>query len=71
MSGNNIIKAKISYEETTIESTNKRIERHEEHVARYEDKLRRKFATMEQAISGAKAQGNWLNQQIKGMKGNQ
>ncbi len=69
MSGNNIIKAKISYEETTIERTNERIERHEEHVARYEDKLRRKFATMEQSISGAKAQGNWLNQQIKGMKG--
>ncbi|HPB80709.1 MAG TPA: flagellar filament capping protein FliD [Spirochaetota bacterium] len=68
-SGNNIIKAKISYEDTTIERTNERIERHEEHVARYEDKLRRKFATMEQSISGAKAQGNWLNQQIKGMKG--
>jgi len=46
-----------------------RIERHQEHLKKYEDKLRKKFSTMEQSISGAKSQGDWMKNQMKGMQG--
>ncbi len=69
MAGKNIIQAKIDYEETQIQTTSQRIDRHRDHLARYEDKLRKKFASMEKSISGAKAQSNWMGQQFKGMSG--
>lgn len=69
MAGKNILQAKIDFESYAIENNNERIERQNEHLKRYEDKLRRKFAAMEKSISGTKSQGDWLNNQMKGMQG--
>jgi len=66
-SGKNIIAAKIDLELNAIKRADDRIVRHQEHLKKYEDKLRRKFATMEKAISGAKMQGNWMKTQMKGL----
>lgn len=68
-SGKNIIVSKIDLEELNIKSTNERIDRHQEHLKKYEDKLRKKFSNMEQSISGAKAQQNWMKNQMKGAEG--
>ncbi|HPA71199.1 MAG TPA: flagellar filament capping protein FliD [Spirochaetota bacterium] len=66
MSGKNILQAKIDYETDSIKQTDERISRHQDHLTQYEDKLRRKFSAMERAISGSKAQGNWLKQNMGG-----
>ncbi len=66
MSGKNIIQTKIDLEDSSIQIANEKIERQQEHLRKYEDKLRAKFAAMEKAVSGAKAQGNWMNQQMGG-----
>lgn len=66
MSGKNIIQARIDYETDAIKLTDERISRHQDHLTQYEDKLRRKFSAMERAISGSKAQGNWLKQNMGG-----
>ncbi len=68
MTGKNIIQAKIDYENNAIKSSDERIARHQEHIVQYEDKLRRKFAAMEKAISGSKAQSSWLKQNMGGGK---
>ncbi len=68
-SGKNIIANKIELEDTNIQMANSRIERHQEHLKKFEDKLRKKFSTMEQSISGAKSQGEWMKNQMKGMQG--
>lgn len=68
-SGKNIIANKMELEDTNIQMANSRIERHQEHLKKYEDKLRKKFSTMEQSISGAKSQGDWMKNQMKGMQG--
>ena len=62
--GKNIIVNKIDLENENIKLANDRIERQEEHLKKYEEKLRKKFATMEKALTGAKAQKNWMNQQM-------
>jgi len=67
--GKNVISSKISLQDEQIESTDNRIERHARHVKKYEEKLRQKFANMEKSISGAKSQGDWLKQQMKGLSG--
>jgi len=68
--GKNIISSKINLQDEQIESADNRIERHARHVQKYEEKLRQKFANMEKSISGAKSQGDWLKQQMKGLSGN-
>lgn len=68
-SGKNIIASKVDLEDNNIKSANDRIERQQEHLKRYEEKLRKKFATMEQSISGAKSQGEWMKNQMKGAEG--
>ncbi len=68
-SGKNIIANKMDLEDTNIQTTDSRIERHQEHLKKYEDKLRKKFSTMEQSISGAKSQGDWMKNQMKGLQG--
>ena len=60
MSGKNIIAAKTEEENENIKNTDNRISRHKEHLKKYEDKLRVKFASMEKSISGAKNQQNWM-----------
>lgn len=60
MSGKNIIAAKTEEENENIKNTDNRISRHKEHLKKYEDKLRVKFAAMEKSISGAKNQQNWM-----------
>ena len=61
--GRNIISTKVNVENDLIKSANDKIERQRQHLAKYEEKLRAKFATMEKAISGAKAQQNWMKAQ--------
>ncbi len=61
--GKNIITSKMDLEDENIKLANDRIERQEDHVKNYEEKLRKKFSAMEQSISGSKAQQNWLKQQ--------
>ncbi len=65
-SGKNIIASKIEYEDDSIKLTNERIKKHETHMKSFEEKLRKKFATMEKSISGSKAQSNWMKQQQGG-----
>jgi flagellar hook-associated protein 2 len=69
-SGKNIIQTKIEYEEHSLKTANEKIDRHQDHLKHYEDKLRRKFAAMERSVSGSKKQSQWLNQQMNGMKTN-
>jgi flagellar hook-associated protein 2 len=69
MSGKNILQAKIDYEIDAIKLSDDRISKHQNHLVQYEDKLRRKFSAMERAISGTKAQGNWLKQNMGGGQG--
>jgi flagellar hook-associated protein 2 len=60
MSGRSVIAAKVDQETESIKSTESRIDRHKEHLKKYEEKLRTKFASMEKSVSDSKAQGNWL-----------
>jgi flagellar hook-associated protein 2 len=60
MSGRNIIAAKMDSETEAIKSTDDRIDRHKEHLKKYEEKLRTKFASMEKSVNEAKGQGNWM-----------
>jgi len=69
--GKNVISSRMDLEDTGIKNTNERIARQNEHLRKYEEKLRKKFATMEQSISGAKTKGDWLRNQMKGMEGGQ
>lgn len=68
-SGKNIIVTKISLEENAIASTNQKIDRHHEHLKKYEDRLRRKFSAMEKSISGANSQKRWMEGQFKNLPG--
>ena len=65
--GKNIIVSKIDLEDSSIKSAEERIERHQEYLTKYEDRLRRKFAAMEKSISGAKAQRDWIRSQMKSL----
>jgi flagellar hook-associated protein 2 len=58
--GRNIISSKIRLEKDSIRMADERIGKHRDHLKSYEQKLRRKFGKMEQAISGAKSQQNWM-----------
>jgi len=62
--GKNILTSKLDLENQTIKLANERIERHTDHLKKYESKLRSKFGKMEKAISGANAQRNWMNAQM-------
>jgi len=62
--GKNVIASRIDLENESIKMANERIDRHTDHLKKYEAKLRQKFGTMEKAISGAKAQKSWMNQQL-------
>jgi flagellar hook-associated protein 2 len=64
--GKNIIANKIEFEDNSIKTANDSIKKHETHLKQYEQKLRKKFAAMEQSISGSKAQQNWLKNQMGG-----
>jgi flagellar hook-associated protein 2 len=64
--GKNIIAVKVDQENESIKMVDQRIVKHEEHVVKYEDRLRRKFATMEQSLSKTKAQQQWMKNQMGG-----
>jgi len=68
LTGNSIITSKIALEENSIKMTDDRIGRLQDHLKKYEDKLRRKFAAMEKSISGANVQKNWMKSNLKGMQ---
>jgi flagellar hook-associated protein 2 len=65
-SGKNIIATKIEFEDDSIKMANEKIKKHETHLKSFEEKLRKKFATMEKSISGSKTQQNWMNNQMGG-----
>lgn len=67
-SGKNIIASKIEFEDNSIKMANDRIKKHETHLKTFEDKLRKKFASMEKAVSGSKSQQSWMNNQMGGGK---
>ena len=64
MSGKSIIAAKINVEDDAIKTTDDRIDRHKEHLKKYEEKLRSKFASMESSVSDSKSQGSWLKMNL-------
>jgi flagellar hook-associated protein 2 len=60
MSGKSVLAAKVDVETEAIKSTDDRIDRHKDHLKKYEEKLRTKFASMEKSVNESKGQGNWL-----------
>lgn len=66
--GKNIIETKIELEDSSIKMANERIQRQEVHLKQFEEKLRRKFASMEKSISSSKNQQDWMNQQMNNQK---
>ncbi|HPS87436.1 MAG TPA: flagellar filament capping protein FliD [Spirochaetota bacterium] len=68
-SGKNIIATKIEFEDDSIKMANEKIKQQETHLKSFEEKLRKKFATMEKSISGSKAQQNWMKGQMGGNSG--
>jgi flagellar hook-associated protein 2 len=71
MPGKNIIASKMDLEDATIKNASTRIEKQEQHLKSFEQKLRMKFGAMEKSIQGSKAQQNWMNQQMKSSDGSQ
>ncbi len=63
-SGKNVIAAKMDMEDESIRVSDERIDKHKEHLKKYEDKLRTKFASMEKSISGSKSQNDWLKMNL-------
>ena len=64
--GKNIIQIKIDYEDELIKMSNQKIEKRMAHLKQYEEKLRKKFGTMEKTISGSKQQQDWMKSQMGG-----
>ncbi|MFH0976093.1 MAG: flagellar filament capping protein FliD [Spirochaetota bacterium] len=64
MSGRSVIAAKVDQENESIKSVDSRIDRHKEHLKKYEEKLRTKFASMEKSVSDSKAQGSWMKMNL-------
>jgi flagellar capping protein FliD len=64
--GKNIIATKIDLENESIKMANEKIKKHESYLKGYEERLRKRFTTMEKSISGSKAQQDWMNNQMKG-----
>jgi flagellar hook-associated protein 2 len=60
MSGKSVLAAKVDVETEAIKSTDDRIDRHKDHLKKYEEKLRTKFASMEKSVNESKSQGNWM-----------
>ena len=55
-----ILNAKVNGMKTSISSLDKSIERQEEYVSKYEDKLRAQFTSMELMVSSLQSQSNFL-----------
>ena len=66
--GKNIIQTKLDYEDELIKMANQKIEKQMAHLKQYEEKLRKKFGTMEKTISGSKQQQDWMKNQMGGGK---
>lgn len=64
--GKNIIQTKMDYEDELIKMANQKIEKRMAHLKQYEEKLRKKFGTMEKTISGSKQQQDWMKSQMGG-----
>jgi flagellar hook-associated protein 2 len=62
--GKNIIASKIDLEGDSIKRADEYIAKQEDHVKLYAEKLRRKFASMEKAVSSSKTQQSWMKQQM-------
>jgi len=62
--GKNIITSKMDMEDVSIKRADEYIARQGDHVKSYEDKLRKKFASMEKSVSSSRSQQNWMKQQM-------
>jgi flagellar hook-associated protein 2 len=69
MSGRNVLASKVEVENEAIKTTDGRIDKHKEHLKKYEENLRTKFASMEKSVNESKGQGNWLKMNM-GMQDN-
>ncbi len=67
--GQNIIANKIDLQEDSIDQIENRMQRKQEHLKAYEEKLRQKFTNMERTMSGTKQQQQWMQQQMGGNSG--
>ena len=64
--GKNIIASKMDMEDQSIKRADEYIAKQEDHVKSYEEKLRKKFASMEKSVSSSRTQQNWMKQQMSG-----
>jgi flagellar hook-associated protein 2 len=59
-SGKSVIAARVDVEDEAIKIADDRIDKHKDHLKKYEEKLRAKFGSMERSISESKSQGDWM-----------
>ncbi len=64
--GKNMIVVQIDMNKEAIRRADERIKQQSDHLQAYEDKLRKKFSTMEQNMSSSKAQRDWMNNNMGG-----
>jgi flagellar hook-associated protein 2 len=64
--GKNLIAAKIELQDDSIKRTDEFIAKQGDHLKTYEEKLRRKFSSMEKSVSNSKSQQNWMKSQMNG-----
>jgi len=63
-----VIATKIDLEDTSIKLADDRIDRHKQHLKKYEERLRSKFIKMEKALTKSKHQKNWMSNQFGSQK---
>jgi flagellar hook-associated protein 2 len=68
--GKNIIASKIDFEENSIKLVDENIRQKEDHLKKYEEKLKYKFGLMERAISESNQKRQWMKNQLEGISGN-
>ena len=66
VSGNNVLVSMVKLEESNISGIDDKINKHKDHLKKYEEKLRSKFTAMEKSISGSKAQRAWMQGELGG-----
>jgi flagellar hook-associated protein 2 len=62
--GKNLITAKIELQDDSIKQKDEFIAKQGDHLKTYEEKLRRKFSSMEKSVSNSKSQQNWMKSQM-------
>ncbi|MCU0821016.1 MAG: flagellar filament capping protein FliD [Spirochaetes bacterium] len=68
VAGNNVLVSMVKLEEGNMSGIDEKINKHKDHLKKYEEKLRIKFTAMERSISGSKAQRAWMQNQLGGLQ---